>query len=71
MPLRAAPTGADDAVGRAQLEVMRASIDALRAEYPSDGLVPDEVTERLLELVALRGENRDVIAALRALRTTS
>jgi histidyl-tRNA synthetase len=61
------PTGGGDAaVAPAQTAVMSAAIDALRDVYPPDALIPDPVTARLLDLVALRGENRALIADLRA-----
>lgn len=68
--LAAYPNGGDPAavteavVAEASEAVMRASIDALRAQYPPADLIPDAVTDRLLELLQLRDENRALLAEL-------
>ena len=45
---------------------MDASIDALRAAAPESGLVPDGVTDQLLDLLQLRGQPRPLLAELGA-----
>ncbi len=52
----------DAAIHEARLTVMASSIDALRAAYPSDRLVPDEATDRLLDLLGLEGESRSLLS---------
>ncbi len=55
---------ADAEVAAATETVMGESIQALRACYPAGDLVPDTVTDRLLDLLQLRDENRALLAAL-------
>jgi histidyl-tRNA synthetase len=59
------PGDADDArVGEAERRVMAASVQALRAVFPPDRLLSDETTDRLLELLQLRGDGPAVLDAL-------
>jgi len=58
--------GDDAAVAAATEAVMAASIDALRRLYPADALIPDAVTDRLLDLLRERDESRALLASLSA-----
>lgn len=59
--------GGDDArVADAADAAMTASVACLRGLYPEEGLIPDAVTDRLLDLLRLQGESRDLLASLGA-----
>lgn len=62
------PNGEADreTAAEARREAMRRSIDALRAAYPDEALVSEEATERLLDLLQLRGEPRALLDELEA-----
>lgn len=51
----------DAEVVAAENELMAVAISALRARVSSDELIADEVTDRLLELLALEGDNRSLV----------
>ena len=54
----------DAALEAATLQVMSASIAALRACYPEAGLVSEATVSRLLDLLQLQGEGQDALNAL-------
>lgn len=57
--------GGDDArAAEAAAAAMTASVDCLRGLYPVDRLIPDAVTDRLLDLLQLRDGSRALLAAL-------
>ena len=62
--------GASDAsVVEAENEVLEVGIEALRRRVPQSELIPDEVTDRLLALLAIEGDNQAVIAQMQQVLT--